>query len=459
MDKIKELIAKHQEITDKIMAMAEDAANFDDEKQAEYEALIAEADSIEKQIENLEKAKVAEEKAKALQSKPAKDVGRIVPPDPIDNSVMLPSKPEKIKIPANVRRGTKLQVFSDDTNAYSFGQWVRACNGIQAAIDWCGTNGIPLNVHTESSNTGGGYLVPIQFENDIITLINEYGVFRQNSRVRTMTSDTIVIPRRNGGLTAYAVGEDTAITESTKSWDQVQLVARKWGVLSRISNDLSEDAIINVADDLAFEIGYALATKEDQSGFIGTGTSTYNGITGVNVALKAAAGTPTTTSAGGIIVATGNLMSEATLGDHNKVIAICPDYAMNGARWYCSPYYFAAVMQRLAYAAGGNTTGEIMSGTARSFLGYPVVLSNVFPSTDTNSQVLCLFGRLDLATSFGDRRMITIAFSDSANVGDYNVFERDQIAVRGTERYDINCHDVGDTSTAGPIVGLQALNA
>ena len=30
----------------------------------------------------------------------------------------------------------------------------------------------------------------------------------------------------------------------------------------------------------------------------------------------------------------------------------------------------------------------------------------------------------------------------------------DQLGVQGTERFDINVHDLGDTSDAGPIVGL-----
>ena len=32
--------------------------------------------------------------------------------------------------------------------------------------------------------------------------------------------------------------------------------------------------------------------------------------------------------------------------------------------------------------------------------------------------------------------------------------DQDSIGIKGTERIDINCHGVGDTSTAGPIVAL-----
>jgi HK97 family phage major capsid protein len=48
----------------------------------------------------------------------------------------------------------------------------------------------------------------------------------------------------------------------------------------------------------------------------------------------------------------------------------------------------------------------------------------------------------------GTRRGITIATSE------HIYFETDEIGIRGTERFDINVHDIGDTTNAGPIVAL-----
>jgi HK97 family phage major capsid protein len=52
-------------------------------------------------------------------------------------------------------------------------------------------------------------------------------------------------------------------------------------VLTTVSNELNEDAFVNLADDVAGEIAYAFAKKEDECGFVGDGTSTYGGIEGV----------------------------------------------------------------------------------------------------------------------------------------------------------------------------------
>ena len=45
---------------------------------------------------------------------------------------------------------------------------------------------------------------------------------------------------------------------------------------------------------------------------------------------------------------------------------------------------------------------------------------------------------------------MTIKTSDSA----LNAFEQDEIAIKGTQRVDINCHSVGDATNAGAIVML-----
>jgi HK97 family phage major capsid protein len=68
---------------------------------------------------------------------------------------------------------------------------------------------------------------PVQFNQAIIDLREEYGVFRMAVAPTPMGSDSMTIPRRAGGLTAYFPGENGAITESQKSWGQVTLNAKK----------------------------------------------------------------------------------------------------------------------------------------------------------------------------------------------------------------------------------------
>ena len=101
---------------------------------------------------------------------------------------------------------------------------------------YCKDHGIELKAHNEGTNTSGGYLVPIEFSNDMIDLREQYGVIRRLAKVVPMASETKLVPRRKTGLTAYWVGEAVAATESTKGWDQVQLVAKKLACLALYSS-------------------------------------------------------------------------------------------------------------------------------------------------------------------------------------------------------------------------------
>jgi hypothetical protein len=49
---------------------------------------------------------------------------------------------------------------------------------------------------------------------------------------------------------------------------------------------------------------------------------------------------------------------------------------------------------------------------------------------------------------FGDKRQTSIAFSDSA----LNAFEQDERVVRGSQRFDIVCANVGSSSIAGALI-------
>jgi len=336
---------------------------------------------------------------------------------------------------------------SADERAYRFGKWFKgAVVGDQASKQWCDANGIQTKAMSDGTNYLGGYLVPPEFSTDIIDLRETYGVARQVARVVPMSSDTLTIPRRTGGLTAYFVGEASTITTSDKNFDQVNLVAKKLAALTLWSSELNEDAMISIGDDLAGEIAYAFSQKEDECYFNGDGTSTYGGITGVRTKLRNVDNTIANIK--GLQVASDNIYSGIILGDFHGVLGKLPLYARNGAVWIMSATFFDTVAHKLQTAAGGNVIADIANGGVARFLGYPVVLSQVMPTTEANSQICALLGNFRLGSTFGDRRLLSLALSSEYK------FAEDQLAIRGTERFDINIHDVGNTTAAGPIVGL-----
>ena len=313
------------------------------------------------------------------------------------------------------------------------------------------------SAHGETGGTtGADFLVPEEFSSDVIILREQYGVARKLFRRSVMTTDVKHEPKRLTGLTAYFVAEGSAGTESNMTWQDLQLIAKDIMCLSRISAQLSMDAVINVGDTLAGEMAYAFSNKEDDCAFNGTGTSTYGGINGVLNLLTDTDGAGTDSK--GLTVGTSTGWAGLVLADFNKCAGTLPVYATtDNTCWVCHKNFYNSTMQRLEAAAGGNTIMTISQGDPRarpSFLGWPVQFSQIMPSA-TAAGVMCAFGDFSLGALFGDRQQSKVAFSEHATVNGTSVFEANQIAIRATERFDINVHGCGTSAAYGPIVGLS----
>jgi HK97 family phage major capsid protein len=423
---LREKVIFHTEEARKIKDKAdEESRGMTEEEVLEFDKNMREADRIEAEADR-------QERLEAREAKLAKPEDRKSTPEIATG--------EKIEIAGpKLYRAGQLRAFKGpkaDEHAYRSGKFLLATIMDDAASrQWCRDHGIELRVQTEGVNTAGGYIVPDEMERAVIDLRETYGMFRANARVHRMSSDHTIIPRRTGGVTAYFIGETTEITASDKSWNQVELTAKKLGALTRMSTDLSEDAIINLADDLADEMAWAF-----------DGTSTYGGMVGIRT--KFVDGNHTAGYQAGTTPCTA--WSHITLADEIvTVMSLLPTYALPRAKWYIHPAGKAACFDALALAAGGNTTREIAAGAQPMFAGYPVVVSSAMPSAPTNGTIALLFGDLSMSTTFGDRRGITIKVSDQRYI------EYDQIGIQATERFCIVNHDIGDTSDAGPIVALQ----
>jgi HK97 family phage major capsid protein len=358
----------------------------------------------------------------------------------------------------SLKHFSHIQVASGDPEleAYKFGRWAAACMGHRKSMDWCDNRGIQVKAHLETVNSQGGFLVPDEFSDALISLREQYGVLRRNAKIEPMISDTKRIPKRSATLTASFVGEATAGSETTQTFEQVTLVAKKLMVLSTISNELNEDSLINLGDSIAGECAYAMAKREDECGFQGDGTSSFGGIVGVVHAINAVSSNAGIETLGG----TDATVAAIELADFNNLMARLPAYADTPrTKFYMHKSVYHAAAERLAFSKG-TTTQMIFDGQATpTFFGYPVEFTQVMPtsatadgtSADLDLRYPIIFGDLALASAFGDRRDNTISFSDSA----LNAFEQDEIVVRATERFDYVCHSPGTSSEAGPVVAMK----
>lgn len=339
-------------------------------------------------------------------------------------------------------------VMKREEAAYRAGMWMAATiYNNEKAKRWCNERGIDVTQRVMSGNTesGGGAIVPPEMEQAIIDLRVQYGVARRLARRRPMGSDSLNVPRRTGGVTAYFFDDasGTGPTANDKSWDNVGLNAKSVGALTKVGSSLVEDAVIDVVDDLANEFAYAFATKEDECFINGDGTSTYGGMNGLITKFNA------TAYAGRISLTSGNdTLAEVSATDLALVMAGVASFGKPGAKWLVSPTAKSLIFDRLMAAGGGNTIQTLANGVPPSYLGYEIAESESMPAgaaTDYSSSTMFMFGRFDLSSSFGDRRgiMIQVLRERYAELG--------QIGVMGTERFDLVNHDLGSTSAKGPI--------
>lgn len=359
----------------------------------------------------------------------------------------------RIQIPRNQAVYGKLKAFSGETapqDAYVSGLWIAATfynhKPSKKVLDSIGLQ----NAMSESEDDRGGIFVPVEMERAIIRLVESYGVIRQFSNVVPMSSDRKVQPVRVSGLTATPVAETKRSNEGSNTvaaqdviWTNIELIARKWKVVCKWSDELDEDSLIRMADAVAVEAALAFAYSEDNCGFNGDGGSSYHGIVGVLNALEA----------GSLYTAlSGNTaFSTLDLADFEAMAGQLPDFAGISPAWFISKEGYYASMHRLLMAAGGNTAANLEMGGRPMFLGAPVVFTNVLNKTLTTqtSTKLLAYGDLRLASLFGDRRQMTMSLTDQ------RYWDEDQIAVKATERFDFNVHSKGSATEAGAILVLQ----
>lgn len=394
--------------------------------------------------------------------------GRVCPPIPLpmaprtpddaDEDRADPPGEKRVMVPARAK-SVHLRFGDSPELMLSMSHYMRAAAGKFESLRWCENHGIELRIHTEGTNTEGGYAVLEGFNANIIRLVEERGVFRREANIVRMSTDIVNRLRRTSGLDVTYTGEGSAGTDTTMAFDNVVLSVKKAMLVTMITSELSEDAAISIMDALTGEIAYAFANAEDVAGFNGTGASATGGINGVRNSLLGLSATRVNI-AGLFVQATGTTWGAVVLADFNSVLGLLPMYAQANAKWYMHQAFWATVAQTLAYAAGGNTTQTIAGGMVDSFLGIPVVKVQVMPAVTSTDTVVALLGDLRQAADFGDRRQLSISVSEHATIGSTNVFESDALAVRATERYDINVHSVGNASATaslrvpGPVVGL-----
>lgn len=124
---------------------------------------------------------------------------------------------------------------------------------------------------TVNSDTGGGYLAPEAFIAELLKNIVQFSPIRGVARVMPMSSASVVLPRRTSTLTASWVSETGPRPETQPVYGQVRYVPNEGACYVDISNQLLEDAAIDIASELSMDFAEEFGRLEGAAFVNGTG--------------------------------------------------------------------------------------------------------------------------------------------------------------------------------------------
>ena len=152
------------------------------------------------------------------------------------------------------------------------------------------------NVLATTPDVDGGFLVPEEFEHQIVTALDEENVIRKLAKVITTHNDR-KIPIATGHSVAQWTAENAAYTESNPTFGQKQIDAFKLTDLVRVSTELLHDSAFDLESYIAKYFARAFGIAEEHAFCVCTGTNQPTGIftaNGGTVGVTAASATAIT---------------------------------------------------------------------------------------------------------------------------------------------------------------------
>nr|DAH98286.1 MAG TPA: major capsid protein [Caudoviricetes sp.] len=133
------------------------------------------------------------------------------------------------------------------------------------------------NVMQESIDADGGFLVPEEFENQIVTALEENNVIRSIAKTITTAAER-KIPIAATHSVAQWTPENGAYAESNPTFGQKTIDAFKLTDLVKVSTELLQDSMFNLESYISSEFARAFGIAEEQAFCTGTGVGQPTGI-------------------------------------------------------------------------------------------------------------------------------------------------------------------------------------
>jgi len=268
------------------------------------------------------------------------------------------------------------------------------------------------NVLSEGVLADGGYLVPEEFERQIVTGLDEANVVRSLAKVIT-TSAERKIPVAATHSAAQWTAENGAYTESNPTFDQKTIDAFKLTDLVKVSLELLQDSMFDLESYISAEFARAFGIAEEQAFCVGTGTNQPTGIFTAN------GGTVGVTAAAANAITADELIS--------LVYALKSPYRRN-AKFLMNDATVALIRKLKDNNGAYLWQPSIQAGEPDRLLGYELYTSPYVPGVASEA----------LTVAFGDFKNYWIADRAGRTVQRLNELysTNGQVGFVATERVD-----------------------
>ncbi len=248
---------------------------------------------------------------------------------------------------------------------------------------------------TTREDTGGGYFMPEEWDRTMSRLLLDTSVMRQISTVREISGPLLKMPKNLGGTDAGWIGETTAPSETnTSTLAELQFTVMEMYAQPKASQQLLEDASIDIEAWIAEEVQEAFTILENPAFMTGTGANQPRGLHSygwvANATYEAA---PATYWGKFGYVATGAAGNWATSNPGDALFdvenALRPAARTNAA-WLINRPLIAEI--RKFKDSTGNYLWErsLTAGKPATLLTYPVYADDYMPAKAANSYSLAL---------------------------------------------------------------------
>ena len=375
-----------------------------------------------------EKAKAEREKAQADEMKEAQKTakGSMVP------NIDIPRQPaSRYKSPSGVVRNLKAEVGvarNDNRVSPAIKQTILHRPEVAEKIfkdfgdaiygAYHGKGNVPVMTKDLTEGTEGE-LTPTEQRMEILSYIRENSAALQYATVVPMISDVQTVPRETASVSLKWEAEADPIEESTPTFDQVTLTAKRLTGYTQASKEVLDDAGADLVGVLLSQFTEAAGQKIDDQVFSNAtkGSAAFSGVFSAQAGYSEVFGSGSTA------------FSELLASNMRNVIGKIPSTRLRNARWF---------MHRTV--AWGNVMGLVdgdsrplfmlnqVDGPSERILGYPYTLVEEAPSASAANTGFIVFGDLRgfyIGERLGNMEIMTDPYSSmSSGLVNFYFFNR-----------------------------------